>query len=678
MAVGVSGLSSDIDTQDIINKLIEVEKRPLARMEEEKEILNFKVEVLQELNKNLARLKDSSYRLYGLESVFRSKKAFGVNEDFYSIIANPNALPGNFRLQIDQLAASHSVASDPFPSSTQFKKGTISIRIGTNEKEILFDGGDADQLVWAINRQAGNIIDAGTVRNTSDTSVLSLTAKDTGKRNSIVLKDPEGILSSISMLKKKKESSFELDLSGNTSPDFQKYKGVKDSLKNLEGSLNINAGNMVVDDYAAELTIPVTKADVQTVLQVRWIHRKKTAPTTQNQVPEENLDSATLFSRIFSVQVKELEIRGAPFAINPQEKDTGEPEDKTATIQREKESGVGIASVSGKKRVEKLFPLQTSSNEQSVEIPLDKGFDSFNTVIVYSDDPESELVITHLQIADKSKGGMDFAKTLQQPQDARFKINDVDVERPRNDNIDDVINNISINLKQTTDKPTSFNVDFDKEKIENGITSFISNYNRCVSMMMDVQKSKEVTKPGEYERSDRGILAGDITINNIRSRMRSIMVAPYPTSLSNRLALAMQMGISTGRFNAPVDEVRAGLLKFDQELFRKMFTQYPQATAELFGSDTDGNKIIDSGLGFVMNDFLLNVTRPKSGMVNLMVEKTKTDIDSKKKQIKTKEEQIAAYEEKLKIQFLNMEKNMSGLKAQQKWMDQQMKNQNKD
>jgi flagellar capping protein FliD len=273
---------------------------------------------------------------------------------------------------------------------------------------------------------------------------------------------------------------------------------------------------------------------------------------------------------------------------------------------------------------------------------------------------------------------MDFAQTLQQPRDARFRINDVEVERPRNENIDDVMNNVSISLKQVTEKPVSFTVDFDKEKIENGIISFISNYNRCISLMIDSQKSKEVTKPGEYEKADRGILTGDITINNIRSRMRSIMMTPYPTSLSNRLALAMQLGISTGRFNSPVDEVRAGLLKFDQELFRKMFLQYPQATAELFGSDTDGNKIIDNGLAFAMNDFLLNVTRPKSGMVNLMVEKTKTDIDSKKKQIKTKEEQVAAYEEKLKIQFLNMERNMSGLKAQQKWMDQQMKNQNKD
>ncbi len=677
MAVGVSGLSSDIDTQDLINKLVEVEKKPLARMQEEKEILNLKVEVLDELNKNLSILKESSYKLYGLESVFRGKKAFGVNEDFFTAVANPNAIPGNIKLEIIQLAASHSVASAPFPTTTEFKKGTFLIRVGTNEKSIEFDGGSGEQLIWSINKQAGDLVDAGIIQDTADSSVLSLSGKATGKDNYIDLKDPDGIFSTIPLLKKKKNSSFDLDLSTFNISSLEPYEGYKTSLKTLAGNAFIDQSSLILDNSAREMTIEETKADINTVMQVTWLMRTKTRKIEEKKEIQNNTDSESLFSRIFSVKVKEIEIKGAPFALNVPE---AEPENSTEKkpVPKEKESGIGIAMKSGTKRIEKLFPLESTTTEKTVEIPLDKGFDSFNSIIFYSEDDNSELVLKKVSIINKSKGGMEFAQTFQEPKNSLFKVNDIDVERSKNNNIEDVLKNISLSLKQVTEKPLSFHVDYDKEKIENNVTQFVTNYNKCLNMMMDLQKSKEVTKPGDYDRSERGLLAGDITINNIRSRMRAIMIAPYPTSISNRLVLPMQLGISTGKVNTPIDEVRSGFLKFDKELFRKIFERYPQATAELFGSDTDGNKIIDNGVGYTMYDFLMNVTRPKSGMVNLMVDKIKTDIDSKKKQIKTKEDQIASYEEKLKVQFLNMEKNMSGLKAQQKWMDQQMNNKNKD
>ncbi len=670
MPVGISGLSSGIDSEDLIKKLVEVEKQPLQRMQQEKEILNLKIEVLNQLNRNLSELKDSAYKLYGLDSVFKLKKAFGCDENYFTAIPNINALPGNMKMEINQLAQAHSVASDPFDSNTKFKSGSFIVRVGTNERTVVFDGGTADQLALAVSKQSGDIMDAGAVQNTADTMVLSFTAKNPGKNNIIDIKDKDGVMSGITLLKKRQDSTLSLSFNSFDTKQLTPYNGYRNSLKKLSGDVETDNGTLILDNTAKEMNIQKSKISSDTTMQVTWTYRAKSATLPEPNSQAEGVDGNSFFARIFSVKVRELEIKGAPFKINePETEDI--PKTGTTNIISERESGIGIAFINGSKRTEKLFPLEMTTNEKTIDIPLDKGFDSINKLIYYSEDETSNLVLKNIKIYDKSKGGFDFAQTLQKPLNSLFKINDVEVERTKNNNIDDVIKNVSINLKQPTEKALRFNIDFDKEKISDNVISFISNYNRSVQLMAEVQKTAKTTEPGKYKAEDKGILSGDISVMNIRSKMRALMIAPYPTSISNRLALAMQAGISTGKFNTAMDDIRMGLLKFDREMFMKMFEQYPQATAELFGSDTDANKIIDNGLGYKMHDFLFNVTRVKSGIVIIMVDKTKNDVTLKEKEIAQKEKTVSAYEDRLKQQFLNMDKNMSGLKQQQKWLEQQ-------
>ena len=65
MPVGITGLTTDIDTQDLINKLVDVEKRPIIRMENERDMLEFKVEVLEVMDQHLSQLRESVKDLYG-------------------------------------------------------------------------------------------------------------------------------------------------------------------------------------------------------------------------------------------------------------------------------------------------------------------------------------------------------------------------------------------------------------------------------------------------------------------------------------------------------------------------------------------------------------------------------------------------------------------------------------
>jgi hypothetical protein len=220
------------------------------------------------------------------------------------------------KMEIIQLAQAHSVASDPFPSDTKFKSGSFIVRVGTNERKVVFDGGTADQLALAVSKQAGDIMDAGAVQNTADTMVLSFTAKAPGKNNTVNIKDTDGLFSGITLLKKKMDSTLALNFNSFDSAQLVPYAGYRNSLKTLSGNVQTDNGSLVLDNTADEWGIQKTKISSDTHMQVTWTYRPK--PPQQPETPEkkEGADGNTFFSRIFSVKVHDIEIKGAPFRIS--------------------------------------------------------------------------------------------------------------------------------------------------------------------------------------------------------------------------------------------------------------------------------------------------------------------------------------------------------------------------
>jgi len=666
MPVGISGLSSDIDSQALIKKLVDVEKRPIARMKEEKGIINLKIDVLKTLNNKLKKLRDSVHPLYGFDSVFKLKKAFGVNEDYFSAIPTQYALPGDIKMQIEQLAQSHYVASDPLPKDLTLPKGVFLISVGTNEKKVNFEGESISDLVKSINEQADSLVQASVINNTPDTVIFSLKSKITGHDNAIGIEDTNHILSKLKLFRKKNTSSFSQNFSNFDPETLNNYNGYKkDSFPQIKGFAEQHDG-ILFHNKAGEQKIDEQKIDSQTYIDLEY----KFVPYEKPQTLDVS-DDSKLLSRLFSVTVKDVTIEGAPDAVN-----SGESKKKEKSSSKvEAESGIGIFALGGK-RQEKLFPLESSTNLKTVSFPL-KGFNKIKGLIFYSFDEIFSLLVKKVRIYSKSKAEYEFARTLQEPKNAKFKVNDIEVERSKNNGIDDVIENVTLNLKKKMDVPITFKVDHDSDTIDMNIVSFLSNYNQIMDLIIEIQKSSKNSKPGEYDKSKSGLFSADMAIGNIRSKLRSLVMSPYPTSISNKLALLAQSGISTGEWKSAFEDVRTGKLKFNKNKFNQILKSYPSALRELFGSDTDNNHLIDNGMAYKMYEFLRMVAAPKSGIIDVKIASTKEELKSKDKQIVSKEKNVSEYEDKLKRKFLNMEKNLSGLNAQKKWLDQKTKSMNK-
>jgi flagellar hook-associated protein 2 len=676
MPVGVSGLTSDFDSQALIQKLVELERRPIKRLEEEKELYKLRIEVLEMMTRDFKRLRESTRTLFGPGTVLRKKTALGVDDSSFAVTPRETAQPGQYKMEVLRVAQAHSVSSDSFPSGTVFPAGSFKVRCSTNTRLITFPGGSADDLAAAINAQAGDIVAASAIRDTPETTVLQLLSRSTGKKNALSVSEDTGVLSAIAFLKPRNDTTLKLGAENSfEESSWSEYNGVRKSLAGLPGDAGFETDSFRVSQKAVELPVSEIPVAADTVLDITGTF-ETVPPETASSAGTSSAALEGIWSRLFPVRVKDIEIQGAVIPVNDSTDQPGDAAAQTPTAPDPDllECGVGVAfvPVNAKKRVEKLFPLDTNAtNGFNLSIPLDKGFEKINRVILYSPVTGRALRVTSLKIRSLSAGGLDFARTLQPPVDARFRLNDVEIERPSNTGIQDVIANTVLELRAPSQKPVTFTIDHAMSDIRREINSFISNYNACMDTLNQVAKTSKTERPGEYDRSEGGIFVGDMAFVNMRSKMRTIVSAAYPTSASNLLALPSQVGLSTGDWGSSFDEVRSGRLKFDPARFEEQLRARPQAVNELFGTDSDGDHRLDNGMAVRLDAFLFEVVRPKSGILDVKIEKTKEDVRTKNGEITKKEEQVQNYENNLKQRFGNMEQEMSGLNAQKKWMQQQ-------
>ena len=75
MPVSMGGMASGVDTESIINKLVEVESRPIIQYEHSKAKSSQKKDALDKLGAQLKELEKTAKELYGFRANFDRKKS---------------------------------------------------------------------------------------------------------------------------------------------------------------------------------------------------------------------------------------------------------------------------------------------------------------------------------------------------------------------------------------------------------------------------------------------------------------------------------------------------------------------------------------------------------------------------------------------------------------------------
>jgi flagellar hook-associated protein 2 len=111
--ISFSGLGSGLDTDGIINQLMDIERRPISRILQRQEALKQQRGVLGSINSSLKTLETSAEGLAS-DAAFSIVSATSEDSQRISVEATNEAAAGSFSVEVIELATARSLSSRSF------------------------------------------------------------------------------------------------------------------------------------------------------------------------------------------------------------------------------------------------------------------------------------------------------------------------------------------------------------------------------------------------------------------------------------------------------------------------------------------------------------------------------------------------------------------------------------
>ena len=132
-----------------------------------------------------------------------------------------------------------------------------------------------------------------------------------------------------------------------------------------------------------------------------------------------------------------------------------------------------------------------------------------------------------------------------------------------------------------------------------------------------------------------------------------------------------QIGISTnagsGGGSVNASKLR-GYLEINEEMLDNALQTKSSNIKELFGMDTDGDLVVDTGVGYELDAFL-NPYIQTGGIFTSKIGNLDTRITDTNREIEDYKEYLADYEQSLKVKYGNMEGTLNQLESNSSSLD---------
>jgi flagellar hook-associated protein 2 len=267
MSIAVGGLVSGLDTNSMIEQLLELERQPIVKLQQKEAAYQVELSAYGSLKGVLSSLRSA---VQGLDSAsnLTGFSAVSDNTDLFSASADENATSGSYDITVQQLAEVHKLASGGFSEAEYVGEGTLHLKVGngsTTDIDISATHTIAE-VAQAINDaeagvRAGVIFD-GTgyfltlaAHDTGVENVINLTVTDTGDTNDT---DMNGL----------SRLAYEAGVTENLS----NIQDAADSIITVDGIADIHRDTNVITDVIEGVTLALEFApaapDNQTTLTV--------------------------------------------------------------------------------------------------------------------------------------------------------------------------------------------------------------------------------------------------------------------------------------------------------------------------------------------------------------------------------------------------------------------------
>ncbi|MCX7031971.1 MAG: flagellar filament capping protein FliD [Spirochaetes bacterium] len=645
--ITIPGVTSKVDTKKIIDALMEVERQPLKRMQADADLLAKRKTAWQDFNRSLTTLREGTRGLYGFENPFNDRIVDSSDAKAITATATRQAIDETLAVAVRRVATADRFLSRSLGRDFAVDAGNYVFSVGGKEIKLAYSGGSLKDFAEALTRKGGEHLRASVVNDTKETQVLLIESKKTGAENRLVLSGAAADLGvKTGMLERRLAASREITLT---------ERGVAAWSKTLDPSQYKLTDGVLTLEPGAELKVPVQPSvalDERMVLELSvkvelLSEEAAAAPPTGPRVPETG-----------SIEFGGVRIEsGRSEAPLPEWEAPKKPEKVSDPQVLFLESGGKLVALPG---------LADSGEFQKITIEVGKLAGSIDSLDLRNRNTHRRISITDVALVDVTQRG-DYVpvNAVSEAADAVLSLDGIEVTRPSNV-IDDVVPGVTLTLKAPSKDPVDLTVHRDAKAIKDTVLSLVGAYNRIITDV-DVLTRKDaaviaeagyLTDEEKKKATERlGLLTGETMLTNLKASMQQIMMNAYPTSRSRDLALLAQIGIATDlrRPGSGVDKTRLrGYLEADEAKLENAIASMPDAIRELFGNDTDGDLVVNTGVAYSL-DALLRPFVQTGGILPNRVTGTDTQIARSAREISDYEKRLTAKEAELKRKYGLME-----------------------
>ena len=161
--INIPGVSDKYKTNDLVESLMAVERKPLDREKENLETYKTQQSAWRDVNRRMSTLRDSVKSLYSFENPFNNKLASSSDENAITASAGREAEFGSFKIDVDEIAKADRFLSGTIDKNTKVPAGTYGFQVGDKSVSFKWKGGKLSDFVNALNKRGSSIVKASVI-----------------------------------------------------------------------------------------------------------------------------------------------------------------------------------------------------------------------------------------------------------------------------------------------------------------------------------------------------------------------------------------------------------------------------------------------------------------------------------------------------------------------------------
>lgn len=188
--ISFSGLATGLDSDAIVNSLVDIQRIPQLRLEQENQFNQSKISIIDDLSSALSSLQTTANDLDTIGE-FLSFSGSSSDESVATVTASGDSVAGHYQLEVTQLAQAQRTYSNVFSDRTSAISDTaqtLEIQVGDTTTTIDIDAGASlENIVGEINGSGADVT-AGILFDGTNYR-LQIVGNSTGADNAVTFTD---------------------------------------------------------------------------------------------------------------------------------------------------------------------------------------------------------------------------------------------------------------------------------------------------------------------------------------------------------------------------------------------------------------------------------------------------------------------------------------------------------